>query len=356
MTYVRSSGYLARKLSLLVLNQSIDKDVLDCKTKDLLTVFIENKHTLERYKHRVYVENNEYKLIKPNDVNLIGKRLKVRSPIMCKSKGNKICPTCFGGILEVNDFHPILAGVLYLTYQMTQALLSSKHLLQVNVSKVNLPSKLMNHFYVDKDILFVKNKCTLRLENLLISEEDDEYNYYYVDEFTLIEENGHENHIKLENIELMIEPIEDKLDIKNFSEIELELDSEQEVFKINVENSELSTPLKKIINKIESQEKLNEVLSITLLINELLSLLDKGNIVCPASIMECVLREMIRNPDDIQERPMSFNNGNYTILRLTNALLHNPSPAITLAFERLKYVIENNLFDKHSSSIIDGLF
>jgi hypothetical protein len=341
---------------LLVLNQSIDKDILDCKTKEHLTVFIENKHTLERFKHRIYVDKGEYKLITPTSNELIGKRLKIRSPITCKSNGNKICPTCFGGILEVNEFHPILAGVLYLTYQMTQALLSSKHLLQVNVTKVNLPQKLMNYFYIDKDILFIKNKCTLKIDTLLINEENDDYSYYYVDEFNLVDENGIETHIKLENVELMVEPIEDKIDLKNLNDIEIELEAEQETFKVNVENSELSTPLKKIINKIESQEKLNETMSISLLLTELLSLLDKGNIICPSSIMESILREMIRNPDNVQERPINFTSSNYTILRLTNALLHNPSPAITLAFERLKYVIENNLFDKTSSSIIDGLF
>lgn len=350
-TNVRSSGYLARKLSLLVLNQKVLKTEIDCGTTEYLTTFIENKSILNRFKHRIYVDKNELKIIDIHDTSLIGKRLKLRSPIMCKSSGDNICSVCYGGILKTNELHPSLTGVLFLTNQMTQALLSSKHLLQVNVSKVILPDDLMEFFYIDKDILFVKEKSTISFDNVLENEETGEL---YIEEFT-INSNGKDAIIRLESLELNIEPILDRINL-NVNETTIVLESEQEAFKVNIENSELSTPLKKIINKIESQEKLNEVMSISLLLVELLALLEKGNIKSPSVIMECILRELIRNPDNLQERPINFNSGNYIILRLTNALIHNKSAAITLAFERLKHIIENNLFSKSSESIIDGLF
>ena len=72
--------------------------------------------------------------------------------------------------------------------------------------------------------------------------------------------------------------------------------------------------------------------------------------------VELILRELIRDPLNIQERPNDFSKGNYTFLRLTNALVNHPSLSISLAFERLSTVIEENIFNKSSPSLIDGLF
>jgi hypothetical protein len=83
---------------------------------------------------------------------------------------------------------------------------------------------------------------------------------------------------------------------------------------------------------------------------------EKSNLDCSSLTLELILRELIRDVNDIQERPKIFKTENYVFLRLSNALLYNKSAAVTLAFERLKYVIENNLFSKTANSIIDPLF
>jgi hypothetical protein len=73
--------------------------------------------------------------------------------------------------------------------------------------------------------------------------------------------------------------------------------------------------------------------------------------------IELILRELLRDRVNIQRRPENFKHlEGLKFLKLTNALVHHPSAAITLAFERLNYVVENNVFNKDEPSIIDGLY
>jgi len=349
-TYVRNSGYLSRKLSLLVLNQKL-AEVEDCESDDYIYVYVENKDILKKMKGRNYLEDKVMKVVDHKDTTLLGKKLKIRSPITCKLGGNEICHTCYGALHKVNEFHIGLTGVFALTNKMTQDLLSTKHLLQVNAAKISIPEVIYEFFELDKDVLIAKSAFSITIDSIL---ENDENGLIYIEEF-IITKDGIDTHIKLDNVELMLDLIEDKLTLKAAEEI-INIEPEQEVFRINIENSELSTPLKKIIKKLESEEKLNENKSISLLLMEFLDLLNKSNINTPSVTMELILRELIRNPNDIQERPTSFTGDDYVILKLTNALLYNKSLAITLAFERIKYVIENNIFFKEADSVIDGLF
>lgn len=264
-------------------------------------------------------------------------------------EGDYICKTCYGNLYKKNKLHASLVGGLHLTNQFIQSLLSTKHLLQVNASKVTIPKILSKYFEPYKDILISKEDLTIRIDSIL---EDEETNRNYIESFTVIVEDD-EIEITLDDMELLVDPIQDLIDS---GEELLVIPADSEVFRLNIENTELSTPLKKLLKLLENEDKLNEFDDISSIISELLLLLEKSNLKSNALSLELILRELLRDNNDIQRRPLNFEKENYTLLRLTNALIHNPSLIISLAFEKIKYVIENNIFDKASESVLDVLF
>lgn len=94
-----TSGYLSRKLLFTGSNLELSKDLDDCGTKDYLDVYVsddkKSKMLLERY--YLNEENNELeKITKDNRKSLIGKTIKLRSPILCINQ--QICHKCYGDL------------------------------------------------------------------------------------------------------------------------------------------------------------------------------------------------------------------------------------------------------------------
>ena len=95
-----SAGYLTRKLIFTCINQELDTNVNDCGTKDTVELFVSNEHKARMLLFRNYVERGKIKNInKDNYQNIIGKKIKLRSPIFCKSPN--ICKTCYGNLYDL---------------------------------------------------------------------------------------------------------------------------------------------------------------------------------------------------------------------------------------------------------------
>jgi hypothetical protein len=348
---VRKSGYTSRKLLLLVMNQMLSKETDDCETEHLVEFEIKTKDALERLVGR-WAEapvgkkgKREMVCISRQDEHLIGKTVYLRSPMTCQAHDG-ICLKCYGKLGEMNTFHPAISGVLTLTEQLTQRLLSSKHLLQINPERVELPAPLPEYFSIDKTNLVAKKSFRLYINDL--EEEDDEI---ICRQITIIDGDRTYEVVFEEGKELFPDPIMDRLDI--YGENTLDFEEGDEVFRLNVENTELVTPLKRIIRLLESEQMLNAA-PFEAIFAEFMELLERSDVRCSAATIEVILRELMRNPEDVQHRPTDFNN--VKVMKLTNALVHHPSAAITLSFERLNYVVENNLFMKDQDSLIDALF
>jgi hypothetical protein len=90
------SGYLTRQLIYSTVHQEVDPDLEDCGTTDHMMFYVADKKTAKCLLWRHYVDDqNVTRCIKEaNYESLVGKTIKLRSPIYCKSK--KICKTCYG--------------------------------------------------------------------------------------------------------------------------------------------------------------------------------------------------------------------------------------------------------------------
>ena len=164
-------------------------------------------------------------------------------------------------------------------------------------------------------MLIAKSSFTVVLDTVMENEENEQL---YIDEMTIIDSSQNEHYLKLDNIELLLDIIGGKHDIKISGNI-FDVEEDQEIFRVNIENNELSTPLKKLIKKLESEDTLNEHESISLLLMDFIELVEKSNLDCSSLTLELILRELIRDVNDIQERPKIFKTENYVFLRLSNA-------------------------------------
>jgi hypothetical protein len=91
-----TSGYLSRKLIFTCTNLQLSRTIEDCGTTNHLEVDIENKRKAYMLVNRwMKEEDGTHTLItKDNCISLMGKRILIRSPILCTSPN--ICHKCYG--------------------------------------------------------------------------------------------------------------------------------------------------------------------------------------------------------------------------------------------------------------------
>lgn len=105
------SGYLFRKLVFAACNMEKSLDIDDCGTKDYLEIKIDNEKTAKMLEYRWYLDeesNIEEMVTIDNYKDLVGKTLKFRSPIYCKSE--QICHKCYGNLYEL--LHSKYIGII----------------------------------------------------------------------------------------------------------------------------------------------------------------------------------------------------------------------------------------------------
>lgn len=353
---VRNAGYLSRKLGLLLVGTDLATDVKDCGKRSLVTTNISTNKLSSRYINRFYKDSEKdkkFKLItKENAGNLVGKDIFLASPITCNlAKENKVCRTCYGKMADLNTFHIGLTSMLILGEQFIQMLLSSKHLLRVISEYVELPGKVFSkYFEIDKNSLTATVPCKIKITDYII---DDFSNNHMINKLELYSLEG----------KLLEELKFDELEISLLSKFLADIDDEDvlievkegdDVFRMDVQNNGLSVPLKKLLKLIESGAEMNIRATFSELVSDILELLDDSKIRLSAFGVELMVRELARNPDNLQEK--SSEDGNIEFLRLTSAIIESPSASVALSFQEYNRLLEGKLFKKNMSSPLDVLF
>lgn len=101
----------------------------DCNSKFTFNITIKNLRHAKSLIHRYYVdEYDNVKEITKDDINnIIGKKIRLRSPITCMTDNYKICRKCVGNYDFISPYIGILTGQ-YLEERLTQSTMSSHHL------------------------------------------------------------------------------------------------------------------------------------------------------------------------------------------------------------------------------------
>jgi hypothetical protein len=356
---VKTSGYLSRKLVLLVADHFIDKETIDCETLYGVKSIVQNEDHVERLIGRYIKTDITQDWFIPTQsefLELIGQEILIRSPITCACKTG-ICHKCYGELASTNaKIHAGIYGVLVIAEQITQRLLSSKHLLKARPRKINWSDEFLSHFVVERTMIYAESsvdKVYVRLEDIVVDEDEDTYTTN-VFSFKIF---GKQKKVKITtSIPITLDTEIWNINESTSEEFSVTPIGDNPIFYVPVKNSDLSETLYAIFNLIE-REKID---SISIGYNKLMELLIKSQINTPSIHAEIILRALVRDPVDNMVRP-DFSTGpdepEYVMLKLPQAILASPSITNSIAFERVKAQLTSiDILKKDKKSVIDSLF
>ena len=366
---VSRSGYLARKLLLLLMDTYVDSSVEDCGTKHTVSYNVSNGKMLNQIEGRIYydykedgaIDYSKPKTVRSNDAFLIGRKIPLRSPICCSLPNHKKCKYCYGKELaEINDSlnQGIIAGTLF-SSPVTQLMLSAKHLLSTNTVKVEWGDEFLKVFDVNTDtITFAENvNAEFEIEKPKEEDFDDENDAYVVNKLKLYID-GSKKPIEYVSPEPLF--INKKLVNTKSSEIRIkpnQIKDDDFVFKFIVRNNEITKSLQNNIDIMESSSHLG-ITNYNDLVNRFNEILIENGLdgQITSIHIEMIISELL---SDIKGNKIDWSQDTipeYRINRVSRSIMDAPISR-SLSFERILEQLSNiNTYDKDEYSIMDSLF
>ena len=383
---VSSSGYLARKLGLLLTDTDLDipepkkkkkkdkdkkvkktfSDTNDCETKHYLEVLVDSEATLKRLKYRFYKLNRDdkkLKMINADESDLIGKVIYLRSPITC-ADANGICKTCYGSLYIINKrLHIGYLAALYLTSVLTQRLLSAKHLIKTKALDVKWTNAELELFNIEKSEVFSSNADTnvvllLKQEDIT---EDEDTGQYYTDVLYVMKGKQEPKPLNLsDSFWLSADLLENISDYKVTGGYEIKLKDwfDRPAFELLVKNEEMTTSLNKIKKIIDNKDHLGIDGSYNEIYRAIIDILNTNRISIDSVHVELIIRELLVDAEENSHRP-DFKDEKMIprLLRLSDVIFKRDTLSPSLAFEHIdKQLNDANTFRKRGKSNMDSFF
>ena len=383
---VGTSGRFARLLGLNNIDTFLHHDPnFDCHTKNYIELEVTSDSVLKMIDSRWYrmTPNGVDHLIQyKTDKYLIGKTILLRSPITCASaaRGQGICYKCYGELAYVNrDINPGRYASEKLSAELTQRLLSAKHLLETIIKLINWTKEFEQYMEINANCIMLDQEIPTKGYFMLIDPEDidsesddiedqegeDIYNEY-ITRFYIKTPTGEEILMKSET--------DDKLYLSNtlnglirkkavqdngrFS-LPLSLIKNEPLFFIVLHNNDLMKALDDVKDCID-KNAITRAKGMTKdkLINKFIETIIISKLSIQAVHLEVILMNQIRAFDDVLEKPhWEYPNEQYQILTMKQALDKNPSVVISVLNEKLEKMFYMPLtYRKHAPSFVDLFF
>lgn len=381
-TVMGKSGYFSYKTMTLSSLYRLSKTVEDCHSKRPIKFEIKSKKYLEKIDRRYYQDDNGdlHVINADRDDFLIGQTILLRDPTTCCASDG-ICPVCYGDMHYINSdpyFHPGRFAATQINDPIQQNILSSKHMLKT-ISKLIefINNENFNRFFkVDINKIVLNENSTENFKNWrLIIESDDLF---------IIDEVAGENedfNMFAERFVLHNKKTDEKIEIQESNKRDLylfaaissmlkkdgdkyilpldKIGENEAIMKINIVNNELTTPLKNIIKLLDRKEHFGCV-TIDDMINRICELTIESGMSVDTVHCSMLIKGLIRRKDNIL-LPPDFSDidevDNYQILRVTDALIYNPSLTVSLSFDNINNQIVNPVtYRKYCKSDYDKFF
>lgn len=388
------SGAFARLLNLNNCDTILNKDMnFECMSNHFIKFEIKSNKHLSMIKNRYFRFNPrgmEY-LIDTNDKSLIGRTVFLRSPCTCASfsSGMGICKKCYGDLYYTNiDINVGTIASEIPSSQMSQRLLSSKHLLEPKPQDIRWNPEFNEFFDMDTDTITladIDEEFNLKKYYLVIDPEDivlvnDEQDTIMTDEISddsIIESyNEYVTHFGIKT------PTGEIIDFKTKNQdslfittslnimirkkanpfgglVNIALSNIKDIplFYVQIANDELTKTMKEIknaINKKATVDKFDKDSAVQTLVDLVIA----GNLNVDAIHLEVIIANQIRSAHDILKKPDWYStNPEYKILTLDQSLINNPSVIVSLLFGDLRRTLYNPLtYAKHEPSFFDLFF
>ena len=312
------------------------------------------------------------------------------------ASGHGVCKKCYGNLYWVNNninVGKIAAEIL--SSQLTQTLLSAKHLLETKVINIKWNPEFKDYFDIDincirlsEDIddesMLKKYTMIIDPEDVQLVNEEEEAVSYDDDGNQILVELNEDTGVYNEYITSFIIKTPDGREIVFGSESQHELYISQELntlirkkaynsnnkvninlnslmndvlFYIKINNNEISQTMDDIVNIID-KSSVTEKLTKDEAVQSLVDLTIEGNLNIDSIHLEMVLANQVVSKEDILKKP-NWNdpNAQYRLLTLNQALTNSPSVIKGLLYKDLKKVLYNPLtFTKNAPSFFDLFF
>lgn len=395
---IGDSGDFARILGLNNTDTILNRDVnYECMTQNFIRFEIKTKDHLSMIKNRYYRFNPrgmEY-LIDDNDDSLVGRTVFLRSPMTCScmSSGHGICKKCYGDLYYTNiDINVGKIAAEILSSQISQILLSAKHLLETKIKEFKWNPEFSSWFYVDANTIKLNDlddsinlkKCMLIIDpedvNLVNEEEDsisfddndDEsinidddgiYNEYITHFYIKTPDGGMIRFNTEEDDPLYISnelnsAIRAKADDTNgMVNVPLYNLQDSVLFYVRINNNEISKTMNDIMNVI-NKGSVTENMTKEEALQTIVDLIVNGPLSIDAVHLEVILANQIVDARNIIKKPnWNIPGVPYRMLSLNKALSNNPSVIVSLLYKDLHKVLYNPLtYTKNAPSFFDLFF
>lgn len=306
------------------------------------------------------------------DKQLIGRKVKFKSPCTCSSK-HGVCKYCYGELYEINKdlFSAGDYAATMETENLEQAVLSTKHNQQTDSGTIEFPEEFNNDFELNSTEIVLKGNSDsdgdlyIVFDEILRDQDDDDNLQFYVMGFSVYDDKHKELYRVMEKNESKLYLTKETYDLykkynmKRNNGIPLdEFDGDSPIFEVDVNSSE-STKATNLMKKLLNTKDHAGCYTINDICQKLaetkLAMGNKYDFVHH----EMMVRALLRKASNKMEYPDFGPNGNptdYQILRIDDSLFYNPSPSVSLKYGYLRKQFESPTFyEKRAPSHLDPM-
>lgn len=381
------SGYLARLLGLNNMDSRLHENpnyVCDCHPSNYERIVVENLNMLHSLSGQYYrfTEKGIEKKIDRNDTFLVGKEILLASPMTCASaaRGEGICYRCYGDMAYVvNNVNIGKIAAEIISSEITQRMLSAKHLIQTEIKKMVWCDMFLDLFDIEFNLIKPSDDINLRdykicinIDNIYSDSEDfdDEKESLlmndYITDFDIIDKEGNVYNIHSQNydslyltqeLELIINHNRNK-SIDGQLTLPFTMFEDTHIFAIRLENNDLIKVIEKVTATIDKAAEVAKYDKNSFL-QSFLMILQECNLKINAVHSQVLLMNQIRAKDHIHHKPQFEypNQQNYQLITLKKALESNPSVTVSLMFQNIKRILSDPMtFEKTAPAISDLFF
>lgn len=368
MRFVRSSGYLTRKISLAMVDRYHDHDLIDSGSKHFVLFKVDSpkKRVAVLGRHYYDVDDGGKKISDElhtvtETSDIVGKTIGMLSPVT--SVGKHVSRLEYGSDLsEVSkNINTGLVATLLLTNPLTQKLLSAKHLLLTDTDKVEWGEHFLDYFSISMNTLYFSDfETNIRIDRKDVVLDDEEEELPYTERVTLL--TGDKKQIEFNSpVRLFLDKKIMKLyheeeDDESFIVSTENYDDDEPVFTFIVKNNELTKSLEQILDLIESSGHLG-ITNYNDMVNKFNDLIIENGLDVASVHAEMIISVLIRDKATGQRLDFSKEMlDEYEIVRVSKAIMLAPI-TVSLAFERInEQLVDIETYTKEEESLFDYLY
>lgn len=346
------AGYFSRNLMILTYG-TLSKTVYDCGSVNPIPITV-NDTVLDMMDGRYYYERKNsgiLKVLHKNDKHLMGKELWFRSPCTC-NLNEDCCHVCYGSkALKVGELE---GGFIYTTELMTsnvsQNVLSAKHLLKANAKKIQYSENFDDYFISELSTVIVdsEKRFDIYVRDDYVETLDEKFTIFIGKDLKPVTISDYTSVIISEKVlEKMKEVVIDDQTYLKISSSKV-LDLTDGVFCTIIPVNIMTTQKYMNIMKLFETEisKISKIEDAVVILMNLLH----GVIPILSTHGEIILGQLMRQVDSNMLKPNFLEpDVPYKMIRLKSALENTESVTTALSFEKPKKHILGAIFNERNN-------